>query len=511
MKNPWRVSVFEPFFSRRTDHRSAELQETEQLYERVRRRHAASRYADEEAGKEFRLSLFSRVEERIPLGLRAEFYGPFFELLMLEKTIFDLPEFHPSLSLKEMVELRGALRRKEHFYANEERIIDLLSEGIELIFGEIAHNLPQALSPSPFVIPLVYALPEPQKLITRVMGTLWQERYVDSCFIEVCRSLHINLCKVSGINPQEPSKPYLLPTENKAPLTDIVDSYLQGTPFHDLFTLPVPLKLTHEDRFQHCHIVGGSGAGKTQLLQSLILHDLQSDDPPALVIVDSQGDLIEKISHLECVKDRLLLITPKDIDHPPALNIFDIDRGRLGTYDALTKEQVTAGAIETFDYLFTGLLGADLTAKQGVFFRYVARLMLSLPETMGRNATILDMIRLMDDIEPYRDAIQALPEMQRQFFIRDFAANTFEQTKEQIRYRLQGIIENPTIAKLFTSERTKIDIFTELNNGSVILVDTAKDFLKGASSHFGRIFIALTLQAMLERAAIKEKSASQRS
>ena len=35
-------------------------------------------------------------------------------------------------------------------------------------------------------------------------------------------------------------------------------------------------------------------------------------------------------------------------------------------------------------------------------------------------------------------------------------------------------------------------------------MDTAKDFLKGSSSHFGRIFISLVLQAVLERAALPE-------
>jgi hypothetical protein len=35
-------------------------------------------------------------------------------------------------------------------------------------------------------------------------------------------------------------------------------------------------------------------------------------------------------------------------------------------------------------------------------------------------------------------------------------------------------------------------------------VDTAKDFLKGSSAHFGRIFISLVLQAILERAALPE-------
>lgn len=181
-----------------------------------------------------------------------------------------------------------------------------------------------------------------------------------------------------------------------------------------------------------------------------------------------------------------------------------MNRARLAGYDDLTKEQVTAGVIQTFDYLFTGLLGADLTAKQGVFFKYIARLMLALPETMGRNATILDMMALMEDATPYRAAIQSLPPIQRTFFEKDFNSKTFVQTKEQIRYRLQAIIENPAIARLFTSPETRIDLFEEMSRGSIILVDTAKDFLKGASSHFGRIFISLVLQAVLERAAIPE-------
>src|SRR5262249_21274107 len=148
-------------------------------------------------------------------------------------------------------------------------------------------------------------------------------------------------------------------------------------------------------------------------------------------------------------------------------------------YDEMAKEQVTAGVIQTFDYLFAGLLGADLTAKQGVFFRFVARLMLALPETLGRNATILDMIALMDDPTPYQQAIESLSPIQRTFFERDFVGKTFVQTKEQIRYRLNAILENPTLARLFTSPETRIDIFQLLNDGGIILVDTAKDFLKG--------------------------------
>ena len=77
---------------------------------------------------------------------------------------------------------------------------------------------------------------------------------------------------------------------------EVVDAVMKRTPFHDFFMTPVPLKFDHETRYSHVHVIGGSGAGKTQLLQNLILHDLKSEHPPALIIVDSQSDLINKIS-----------------------------------------------------------------------------------------------------------------------------------------------------------------------------------------------------------------------
>jgi hypothetical protein len=295
-----------------------------------------------------------------------------------------------------------------------------------------------------------------------------------------------------------------LPKDSKLPSAELADTYLAGTPFQPLFHARVPLAVTHECYFSHMHVVGGSGAGKTQWLSTLILHHLEDPEAPSLVIVDSQTDLINKLSHLEAMNDRGILITPKDIKYPPAINIFDLKQARLGGYDELTREQVVAGAIDTFDYLFSGLVGADLTAKQSVFFRFVCRLLLNLPETMWRNATILDMISLMEDATPYQEAIEQLPTIQRKFFERDFREKTFQQTKEQVRYRLNAILENPTMERLSTAPETRLDLFEELNKGSVILIDTAKDFLKTSSSHFGRLFISLVLRAIMERAAIDE-------
>jgi hypothetical protein len=513
---PFKPSAFTPFFRRFTDERARDLADLRALYQQVRALHYASPYSDERAVYKIGADLYSKLADLYPEDVLAPIAGLLSEITRLEKPIFEFPEIQwdiAHLTLKEQVDLNRFLIAKQYFHAHEDRLIAEFKEGLERIFEVLTFGIPATFGPSPFDVPMMNVLNEPKVLIDRLYNIVCDAKFVNiGLFADLRERVYANLCQASNVVPHsEHKRPLKHAMDRDDPLNELVDIYLAGTPFVPYLNAPIPLKLTHEDRFSHMHVLGGSGAGKTQLLQHLILHDLQSENPPSLVIVDSQGDLIHKLSHLALfdpdsgpLANRLVLISPKDTKYPPALNIFDVNRERLGRYDEATKEQVTAGVIQTFDYLFAGLLGADLTAKQGVFFRFVARLMLALPETMGRNATILDMIALMDDPTPYKSAIASLPPIQRNFFERDFTSKTFAQTKEQIRYRLNAILENPTLARLFTVPETKIDLFDTLNNGGIVLVDTAKDFLKGSSAHFGRIFISLVLQAVLERAVIPE-------
>ena len=482
------------WFTPRPPQVEQERQELRELFDRVIAQHSFSASDIERLVGAFFEVLDYELSEPMKRALS--------EILSREQ-YFGAPPVFDRLDFRQIRDVRTRLRQWEQ---RGERGQDLAQDLMLSFFTTVAKQLPRTKQPSPFTIPLIYALDQPKTLISSLYKSLFDAQYLElDLFTELRTQMYLNLCAASSITPYtEPKKSFKHAVASELPLMQLNDTYLKGTPIHKLFLAPVPLKLTIHDRFSHMHIVGGSGAGKTTLLEHLILHDLESDDPPSLIIVDSQGDLIRKVAHLDGIADRLILIDPRDVSHPPALNIFDVNRSRTASYDESTREQVTAGVIQTFDYLFAGLLGADLTAKQGVFFKFVARLMLSLPESLGRNATILDMMNLMEDAKPYKMAIDALPPIPRSFFEKDFNQPVFRQTKEQIRYRLQAIIENPTMARLFTAPETKVDLFHEMNRGSVILVDTAKDFLKGASANYGRIFISLVLQAVLERAAIPE-------
>lgn len=402
----------------------------------------------------------------------------------------------------ELWELRRRLRLQKRLLTELDETLGLL----EALARAVLPAVPAGSGPALFTTPLYARIGDfPAYLDLLVQLPLDRDVHPTGLLERLADRVHANLV---AIDPKQPRLPSRYGTSDPAAL---IDTYLAGTPFPDFLATPVPLPVTQDTLFAHMHVVGGSNAGKTQLLQSLILHHLDQDDPPALVVVDSQGELIPKLARLARfapdagdLADRLILISPRDITHPPAINVFDVRNERLARYDAATREQVVAGVIDTFDYLFSGLVGADLTAKQSVFFRFIARLLIALPETLGRNATILDMIALMDDPTPYLEVIAALPPIQRRFFERDFPGRTFAQTREQIRYRLNAILENPTLERLFTAPETRLDLHAELDRGAIILVDTDQSFLKGASGHYGRIFIALVLQAVLERAAVPE-------
>jgi hypothetical protein len=159
-----------------------------------------------------------------------------------------------------------------------------------------------------------------------------------------------NLLRVSGIDPQRDSpeaagKRILWPADAKDKSAgSLAQVYLTGTPLADLLTLELPFGIPLQSRFSHMHIVGGSGHGKTQTLQALMLPDIQrvAAGKGSLIVIDSQGDMLQNIEQLAILRDmpeRVVIIDPTDdVAHPPALNLFDFGLSRVNQYDALARE-----------------------------------------------------------------------------------------------------------------------------------------------------------------------------
>jgi hypothetical protein len=215
--------------------------------------------------------------------------------------------------------------------------------------------------------------------------------------------------------------------------------------------------------------------------------------------------MFRKVSKLRAIgqmSDRVVLIDPTEIFSPPALNLFDFGLDRVSGYPPLEREMLVNGAISLYEYVFGALLGAELTARQGVIFRYLARLMMVVPGATIH--TLMDFMQEPESTRPYLDNLRD-DAMTRRFFDTQFFSKSFSDTRQQILTRLWGVLSNRVLERMFANEQNKLNLFTAMNRGSLILINTAKDLLKQEGCEIlGRFFIALLCQAAQERSSIPE-------
>ena len=235
----------------------------------------------------------------------------------------------------------------------------------------------------------------------------------------------------------------------------------------ELRDIEVELMIPDELRTQHAMVIASSGFGKSQLFQSMILNDLDTD--AALVVIDSQNDLINKLA-TRVDPSRLILIDA--IAAPPALNIFKLnDPGLL-------------------EYVF-GALDAKMTSKQAMVYRYLCRHVI---HEDGNVSLLLDILQNPDQVyNPQNDAARA--------FFAEYKnpKGDYKDTRQEIMRRLLTLLESNTFNLMLTAPDLRISIKEAIEDGKVVLINTAKaDTSNAGAALFGRFWLALVLQTVMQ-------------
>jgi hypothetical protein len=435
--------------------------------------------------------------------------------------LFQLPEIDWSQAhtIAELWDIREELSRQRGFVSDFEDNCGLLEIGITAMLEPIYAACPALLDDGSdadgITVPtsLLESIGNLGTVTQTMLGAAFAEELDERDLLaRLGNRLERNLIAASGGNPADPrgfSRAPKMPEQFDAKSPEqLVTTYLGGTPLLQLFDQALDFTIPTKARFEHHHIVAGSGHGKTQTLQYLVANDLEAvtDGNRTVIVLDSQGDLIRTISNLKIfapgqpLHERVVIIDPSDVEWPVSLNLFDVGMERLSGYAPLERERLTNSILELYDFVLGTLLSAEMTQKQNVIFRYVTRLMLHIPD-----ATIHTLRELMEpgSEKKFAEHIAKLTGTARHFFETEFAGKEFEQTKKQVLRRLWGILENQTFERMFAHPRSKLDLFAEMNAGKIILINTAKDLLKEQGTEiFGRFFIALIAQAAQERATL---------
>lgn len=514
-----RYSVYTPFLRRFTDEPARELSDTIALYHKVRHAHESSEFAHKDIVDQINNHCAGVVLELVSVPDNVPFAHALDRcqsaLIAQERTIVSFPEVdwtRARLSMKEQVDLRRFLRAKEHFLANQDRVFALLVEALCNVFGGLVSELPAIPNDEnpTLAVPVFSLLSDPGAVVDKIIGTLCAEPLVEAgLFTEFQKRTYENQCRLSKVSPYEESKrPLVFACDCELPADELIQEYLGGTPLVELLNTPVPFELPQQTRFEHHWIIGGTGHGKTNAMGNLLIEDLQrvADGEASVVVIDSQNTLIPMLARLpvfaegDLLEGKLVLIDASDVEYPVALNLFDVGLSRLGAYSPLNRERMLNTASEVMEFILQSLLGAEMTSRQSTLFGYALQAMQLIP-----HATIHTFRELMEPngrkkFAPY---LAKLEGRAREFFETQFDAAIFAQTKQQVVARLFAICENRTFDRMLSNQTSKLDLFTEINAGKVILINTAKDLLKQQGTEiFGRFFLALIAQAAQERATL---------
>jgi len=504
--------------------REPELRQLKQLFTTLKDVHEKSMFSNDDGLQRIAVlvtaEVFSRTEAPADNDALIDLTGNSAITLLQQEVFFGFPSINwdVPLDLEDGVALRNYLECKRHFLLYAEDITELWCDRFVDMWAALFHHLPDRMflaetdRHGSFMLstPLLDILDKPASAIESLLNTFAHDDFEQhSIFEPLVSKISDNLYDASGIRFEDRAtskKPLALPSKSREPTHHLPEIYLSGTPFLEIFQAEVPVDVPDETRFEHTHIVAGTGHGKTQLFQHLISQDLTQvvAGQASVVVIDSQEDLIHNISRLDVfgpggsLRDKVVIIDPTDVAYPVALNMFDMN---TKAPNPLEQEKLLNGVLELYDYIFGSLLGAELTQKQGVIFRYVARLLLMIP-----GASVQHLRRLMEDdgLQDFADYVPKLDSpTARTFFETEFNSGEFDATKKQVRRRLWGILENKTFEHMFSYPHSKLRLSDEMNAGKVILINTSKDLLKqNGTEIFGRFFVALITQAALERASI---------
>jgi hypothetical protein len=355
--------------------------------------------------------------------------------------------------------------------------------------GEITSPLASLVQPGRFVENLVRPL-------DRRLFPTFAERYEENTY------------RISGVPRIKHAKPPKLAEPHHL---DDPSPFLDGTPFAGILQTPLGTDIPLSVRSAHHWIVAGSGAGKTNALQYFIAKDLERAvrGECSIVVLDSQHQLIERLWSLKLfapgqpLDGKLCLLDAADVEYPIAVNLFDMKLDRISALSPLEREKLLNSALEMYDFIIGSLLQSEMTSRQSTLFRFVTRALFAIP-----NATIHTFHDILQNgPAKYQSFINTLDDTTRQFFASDFNNPQFRQTKEQVVARLWAVLGNQTFLRMFSTPRSKIDLFEEINTpGKVILINAEKGLLKEEGTElFGRFFLALINQAAAQRSSLSSE------
>jgi len=337
------------------------------------------------------------------------------------------------------------------------------------------------------------------KLAEMRLPSLYRRHLMILSAAEVAGLYHFPSSRISRTDNLITSLSRTLPAPTSLKNNPNLDVVIGNNIHHGVITT---IGLTEPERQRHLYVIGGTGHGKTTMLQYQIVQDMQSGK--GICVIDPHGDMAETLLRYvpkERIKD-VVYFNPDDLEYPIGLNLLELTEGLSGNDLLREKDMITESVISIFRKIFSD------EDSGGHRVEYVLRNAIQTALTVEK-ANLFTVFRLLED-PIYRTGIVKTLE---DHDLKNFWNNELGKAGAMQRVKMAAGITSKIGRFLFSASaktileqpKSTIDFDNIINSGKIFICNLSKGTIgEDTSELFGITVLAKLQLASLKRSRIPQ-------
>jgi hypothetical protein len=260
--------------------------------------------------------------------------------------------------------------------------------------------------------------------------------------------------------------------------------------------------LSAAERERHVYVIGGTGNGKTTMLQYAIVQDMYSGK--GVAVIDPHGDMAETLlRHIpEERLNEVIYFNPDDLHYPIGLNLLELQPGLSGKELLREKELITESVVSIFRKIFSD------EDTGGHRIEYVLRCTIQTALTIP-DATLFTVFALLNDPDYRKKIVKTLKDENLTNFWKNELgkAGEFQRVKMAagITAKIGRFLFSASAKQILEQPKSTIDFDEVINSGKILICNFSKGLLgEDTSGLFGITILAKLQLATLRRARIQQ-------
>jgi len=338
-----------------------------------------------------------------------------------------------------------------------------------------------------------------KRLASERLPSLFKKRSLILSAGEVASLYHFPSSRISKTDNLITSLSRTLPAPVSLKQDPNFDVILGENIHHGVHT---PIGLVEAERERHIYIIGGTGNGKTTMMQYQIVQDMQNGK--GVAIIDPHGDMAETLlKHVppERVQD-VVYFNPDDLEYPIGLNLLELTPDVSGNELLREKDIITESVISVFRKIFSE------EDTGGHRIEYILRNTIQTALTV-EDATLFTVFDLLNDTKYRKKILKTLEDKNLINFWKNELGKAGDMQKVKmaagITAKIGRFLFSASAKQILEQPKSTIDFDEIINSGKILICNFSKGLLgEDTSELFGITVLAKLQLASLRRARISQ-------